>query len=75
MSIVTIHHSVLRKFCRAKWFDGKKHTHTHLLRTENSTTDTKKRKDVSCYMLDGNSSTTETDKKTTTAATYWKQYN
>ena len=43
--------SVLRKFCRAKWFDGKK-KNTHLLRTGISTTETKKRKDVSCYMLE-----------------------
>ena len=43
---------VLHKFCRAKWFDGKK-KNTHLLRTGNSTTETKKRKDVSsCYILE-----------------------
>ena len=64
--------SVLRKFCRAKGFDGKK-KNTHLLRTGNSTTETKKRKDISCYMLE--TVQMKPIKKKTVAAMCWKQYN
>ena len=46
---------------------------THLLRTGNSTTETEKRKDISCYMLE--TVQLKLIKKKTTAATYWKQYN
>ena len=42
--------SVLRRFCRAIWFDGKK-KNKHLLYTRNSTT-VKKKKDISCYILE-----------------------
>ena len=61
--------SVLRKFCRSKLFDGKK-KNTHLLRTGNSTTEPKKRKDISCYMLEIVQLMPILKK---TAATYWKQ--
>ena len=42
---------VLHKFCRAKWFDGKKKTHTPATYWKQYNWD-QKRKDISCYMLE-----------------------
>ena len=58
---------VLHKFCRAKWFDGKKNTHTPATYWKQYNWD-QKRKDISCYMLE----TVQMNpiKKRQTAATY-----